>query len=1494
MRRFMVHLAVIALLTMAFSEFAPHPGRVDAVGFVPGTVPHYYGPYSNYANSPLKSSDAVLEFVGGGGNGAGGIATVNPSTGAITAVDITSGGMDYTSAPSVTVTSPVAGGTGASLTTAISKGVTNVTLTNPGHGYTAEPTVTVAGDGTGAVLNPHMSGFVASIEIGLPGGSYVSPVVTIGQPDEPGGVQATATAVATSGGITSVTVTNHGSGYTTDPDVFITDATGPGDGSAARALMTMDTISSLQIMETGRNYTAATISISAPSVAGTQATATATVSGAVVAVNVVAGGTGYVTPGGIKKFVDTLPGFGEANKNNLGQYIPVAVPDTTTYPGTDYYEIGLVQYREKMHTDIPATLLRGYVQLSTNVVPGKQVALTNANLNPLLTSSPVLLNGVQVQGVDNPHQYGPFIMATKDRPVRVLFRNLLPTGTAGDLFIPVDTTVMGSGMGPTGANMANPNPPVFDPISGRNLSGSLRPMCGETPKPVECYTENRATLHLHGGITPWISDGTPHQWITPATESTVYPKGVSVSNVPDMPDPGPGAQTFFYTNQQSARLLFYHDHSSGITRLNVYAGEAAGYLITDATEQKLIANGTLPSTQIPLILSDKTFVPNDTQMLDTDPTWNKAKWGGEGSLWMPHVYMPIQNPSQSSGTNDLGRWAYGPWFWPPTVGVAHGPIANPYFNPSCDTDVDPTCEPALIPGTPVVSMGMEAFNDTPLVNGTAYPTVTLQPKAYRFRVLNAADDRYFNLQLYQADATGTEVALKASEVAAAKLDPNVAPTPDTTKSPEGPRFIQVGTEGGFLPSPVIVPNQPITYVTDPARFDVGNVDQHALYIGPAERYDVVVDFSKWAGKTLILYNDAPAANPARDARYDYYTDNGDLTALGGAPTTLPGYGPNTRTVMQIKIATTSPSLAYNSSRLYRAFAHNTVDGSGVFESSQAPIIVGQGAYNAAYGTNFRYTAPFDGFARMTDGSLSFKTLANGAGGAALTIPLEMKAMHDEQGAAFDPEYGRMSGLMGLEDPLALTGAQNVYLYPYINPSTENFNGIELPPGVSVTPISSATDGTQIWKITHNGVDTHAMHWHLYDVQVINRVGWDGIIRPPGAHELGWKDTVKVAPLEDTIIAMRPIIPKLPFAVPDSIRVPDPTMPEGAVLNNVNVAAPTGMAAFTNINAKVNMGWEYVWHCHLLSHEEMDMMRPQQVSVTMAVPNAPVLSAWNGTTTFNWTDPTLAASIATWGDPGNEIGFRLERASVVNGVVSPYSVVARALANHTTADDTSVIGGQPYRYRVVAYNTAGERASNFLSVTYPVYVLSGRVLAGASGVTGATVTVYSANGVALGTSTTSTVGGVTGKYSFSLMPGSYKLYVQPNTTGYSAQWYGGANQAAATVVSLTADTPVNIALVGAPTISLSGRVTFTGGGANGQNASGARITVYDAVSGRPLQTVAANASGLYTVTLSSGVYKLYIQPMRTGYPIQWYGGAAIGSATPVTVTSAVTLNFTIHI
>ena len=99
------------------------------------------------------------------------------------------------------------------------------------------------------------------------------------------------------------------------------------------------------------------------------------------------------------------------------------------------------------------------------------------------------------------------------------------------------------------------------------------------------YTQNRTAIHHHGGVTPWISDGTPYQWYTPSGETATYLQGASFQNVPDMAPPGVGAQTLYYTNQQSARLMFYHDHAVGLTRLNVYAGVAGGYLLTDVRKR---------------------------------------------------------------------------------------------------------------------------------------------------------------------------------------------------------------------------------------------------------------------------------------------------------------------------------------------------------------------------------------------------------------------------------------------------------------------------------------------------------------------------------------------------------------------------------------------------------------------------------------------------------------------------------------------------------------------------------------------------------------------------------------------------------------------------------------------------------------------------------------------------------------------------------------------
>ncbi len=95
-----------------------------------------------------------------------------------------------------------------------------------------------------------------------------------------------------------------------------------------------------------------------------------------------------------------------------------------------------------------------------------------------------------------------------------------------------------------------------------------------------------------------------------------------------------------------------------------------------------------------------------------------------GNLWLPHEYMPIENPFDPSGNTPNGRWDYGAFMIPPAL-------------PTNLTLPSPT----LIP---------ETFADTMVVNGTAFPYVKLPADALRFQILNACNDRTLNLQLYYA------------------------------------------------------------------------------------------------------------------------------------------------------------------------------------------------------------------------------------------------------------------------------------------------------------------------------------------------------------------------------------------------------------------------------------------------------------------------------------------------------------------------------------------------------------------------------------------------------------------------------------------------------------------------------------------------------------------------------------------------------------------------
>ena len=699
--------------------------------------------------------------------------------------------------------------------------------------------------------------------------------------------------------------------------------------------------------------------------------------------------------------------------------------------------------------------------------------------------------------------------------------------------------------------------------------------------------------------------------------------------------------------------------------------------------------------------------------------------------------MPNQNPYVLSGANPCGRWDYGPWFFPPWT-VQIGTSANPYYNPTAAP-----WEPPVIPGTPNPSGVPESFMDTPLVNGTAYPYLSVSPALYRFRILNACNDRYLNLQIYQvtsiintinitgggsgytsapavtitggggtgalatttitngvvtavnllsvgsgystapaitispptglggvtATATATvftgltEVGMLPANVGSWPADYPVADGraggfPDPAK--RGPAIIQIGTEGGFLPAPALITNRPVGYDYNRRSITVLNVLEKACYVGPAERADVLIDFTNFAGKTLILYNDAPAPMPGFDPRIDYFTGCGDQTATGGAPNTIPGYGPNTRTIMQIRVAagtsSTAPANDYNPSTLtalQTALAN-------IFRLSQDKVIVPESAYNAAYNGTF-----LDNYVAIQDTTHTFTPIGQTA---PITMPLLPKGIQE----LFTNDYGRMNALLSYEIPNTNGTIQTTIIQAYIDPPNEIMGNSN-----PATPIGALGDGTQIWKFTHNGVDTHVLHFHLFNVQLINRVGWDGAIKPPNPNEIGWKESVEMNPLEDVAVALRPIAAtNHPFKLPNSVRLLDPTQLLGGTMNFTNIN-PLGNP-ITVTNQMTNFGWEYVDHCHLLGHEENDMMRPM---CFVMPPEAPTGLATPGFrtgigVTLNWTNNSL-----------NQTAVTIQRATD-NQFLTNLTNFVTPTAFATTFTDTTTVAGTTYFYRVVATNTVG--------------------------------------------------------------------------------------------------------------------------------------------------------------------------------------------------------------
>jgi bilirubin oxidase len=271
--------------------------------------------------------------------------------------------------------------------------------------------------------------------------------------------------------------------------------------------------------------------------------------------------------------------------------------------------------------------------------------------------------------------------------------------------------------------------------------------------------------HLHGAHVEEQSDGYPEAWYLPVARD--IPRGFArvgsfyerfrAEAAAAWPA---GSAVFDYRNDQRATALWFHSHELGLTRLNIYAGLTGLYLLRGGSAD--LPAGVLPGPapqpgdppgkryyEIPLILQDRSF-------------------NADGTLFFP-----------------ASRGFFG-----------DTPPDGPFIP---ETDVSPIWNP-------------EFFGNTMVVNGNTWPVLAVEPRRYRFRVLNACNSRTLLLKI-AADPL-------AARPAAAAL----------------PLWV-IGSDGGFLPAPVALPS---------------------LRVGVAERFDVIVDFTGLApGTTRYLINEGP-------------------------------------------------------------------------------------------------------------------------------------------------------------------------------------------------------------------------------------------------------------------------------------------------------------------------------------------------------------------------------------------------------------------------------------------------------------------------------------------------------------------------------------------------------------------------------------------------------------------------------------------------------------